>query len=296
MSKRDLASMSTTAVGKQVRTVTPARSNIFAGRQGRKLREALLAYLFLFPAFLIIGLFGLFPLLFAAYQSTLVGLNRIVGRYDGLNNYVRAIDNLTYVLFFWLAALLVFMALRSIMQARRTAQEKQWAFWIWAPSGAIIGAGFILFVLFIFRALPAVLEVPQLMRARGGPQASFQQLLAQRSPPRRSNKLCGCAALYRRRHRPALVHRAQALAFRPGSTMPPAFSPALSCCCPPPTSSGLHGPRSSVPTAKPSKRAKASTSGRRSSRSAPASLLLFVAWHYGTAPAIANPTPAQPCA
>ena len=171
--------MSTTAVGKQVRTVTPARSNIFAGRQGRKLREALLAYLFLFPAFLIIGLFGLFPLLFAAYQSTLVGLNRIVGRYDGLNNYVRAIDNLTYVLFFWLAALLVFMALRSIMQARRTAQEKQWAFWIWAPSGAIIGAGFILFVLFIFRALPAVLEVPQLMRARGGPQASFQQLLAQ---------------------------------------------------------------------------------------------------------------------
>ena len=169
--------MSTTAVGKQVRTVTPARSNIFARRQGRKLREALLADLFLFPAFLIIGLFGLFPLLFAAYQSTLVGLNRIVGRYDGLNNYVRAIDNLTYVLFFWLAALLVFMALRSIMQARRTAQEKQWAFWIWAVR-AIIGAGFILFVLFIFRALPAVLEVPQLMR-RGGPQASFQQLLAQ---------------------------------------------------------------------------------------------------------------------
>ena len=46
----------------------------------------LLAYSFLAPAFTIIGLFGLFPLAFAAYESTLRGLNKIVGSYDGLGN------------------------------------------------------------------------------------------------------------------------------------------------------------------------------------------------------------------
>lgn len=169
--------MSATDVDKQVISAAPARTGPFAGRQGRKLQEALLAYLFLFPAFLIIGVFGLFPLLFAAYQSTLVGLNKIVGRYDGLNNYVKAIDNLAYVLFFWLAALFVFMAVRSVIQARAEAQEKVWAFWVWLPAGAAIGASLMLFVLFIFRSLPAVLEVPQLLRARGGPQGTFSQLL-----------------------------------------------------------------------------------------------------------------------
>jgi hypothetical protein len=78
-------------------------TRLFTGRQGRRWREALLAYLFLFPAFLIVGIFGLFPLLFAVYQSSLRGLNKVVGTYDGFSNYVRAIDNLAYVLGFWLA-------------------------------------------------------------------------------------------------------------------------------------------------------------------------------------------------
>ena len=59
----------------------------FRGRQGRRLREMLLAYSFLAPAFIIIGLFGLFPLAFAAYESTLRGLNKIVGSYDGSDNW-----------------------------------------------------------------------------------------------------------------------------------------------------------------------------------------------------------------
>ena len=275
--------MSTTAVGKQVRTVTPARSNIFAGRQGRKLREALLAYLFLFPAFLIIGLFGLFPLLFAAYQSTLVGLNRIVGRYDGLNNYVRAIDNLTYVLFFWLAALLVFMALRSIMQAAHGLRKAVGLLDL-GPVRAIIGAGFILFVLFIFRALPAVLEVPQRCASR----RPTGQLPATASPSARraDQQALWCAALYRRRHRPALVHRAQAL--ETGSTMPPAFSPAPGHAAVRRLPSLAYMDRDQRAYSEALEAGEGLDIWSRSSRSAPASCCSSSPGNYGTAPAILN--------
>ncbi|MCB0148068.1 MAG: sugar ABC transporter permease, partial [Caldilineaceae bacterium] len=89
MSDALLTGKTSTSQPTSARTSTQSRS-LFAGRQGRRLREALLAYLFLLPAFLIVGLFGLFPIIFAAYQSTLRGLNKIVGTFDGLGNYIRA--------------------------------------------------------------------------------------------------------------------------------------------------------------------------------------------------------------
>ena len=79
--------------------MTP-RPGIFTGRRWRRLKEALTAYVFLLPAFLIIGIFGLFPIGFAAYVS----LHRwriIPGEYRGLANYVKALDTLAYVAAFW---------------------------------------------------------------------------------------------------------------------------------------------------------------------------------------------------
>jgi ABC-type sugar transport system permease subunit len=100
--------MSDSAIPSQSKTDTQTRQPglaIFSGRRGLKRREALLAYLFLSPAIIIIGLFGLFPLVFSAYQSTRAGLNNVVGRPDGLGQYIRAIDNLAYVLTFWIGYL-----------------------------------------------------------------------------------------------------------------------------------------------------------------------------------------------
>ena len=169
--------METTVVSKEIGTTSRISTGLFAGRQGRRRREALLAYLFLLPSFLIVGLFGLFPLIFATYQSSLKGLNKIAGTYDGLGNYVKAIDNLAYVLFFWLAALLVYFAVRSVVRARREAGENQRPFWIWALPGAAIGISVALFILFIFRALPPLLEVPGQMREqRASSPALFRQL------------------------------------------------------------------------------------------------------------------------
>ncbi|NJN82033.1 MAG: sugar ABC transporter permease [Caldilineaceae bacterium] len=151
----------------------------FTGRQRRRIGEALLAYAFLFPAFLIVGIFGLFPLIFAAYESTLTGLNKIVGRYNGLANYVRAIDSLAYVLFFWIAVVLVYLSIRGLVRSHRQAREKGDNPWLWMPGGVTIGLSIGVFVLFIIRLLPLVLEIPNQMRGRNSSQDDFRQLLGE---------------------------------------------------------------------------------------------------------------------
>ena len=158
---------------------TSVRAGWLTGRRGRQAREALLAYAFLLPAFLIVGIFGLFPLLFAAYQSTLIGLNKIVGAFSGLSNYVKAIDSLAYVLFFWLSAILVFFSLRMITRAVRMARENGVNAWMWAPAGLAIGASIALFAVFILRLLPKLLEIPAQMRGRNNTPEMFRQLLGE---------------------------------------------------------------------------------------------------------------------
>ncbi len=152
-------------------------AKLFAGRRGRRLRETLLAYAFLFPAFLIIGVFGLFPLIFAAYQSSLRGLNKIVGTYDGLGNYLRAIDNLTYVLAFWIAAVCLFVAVRTFISTLQLAREKGHLPWLWAIPGLLMGSGLALLLGFVFRLLPALLDVPNQLRGRNADNATFRGLM-----------------------------------------------------------------------------------------------------------------------
>ena len=170
----------TTTLSSQDRPVTlhpAAARGWFRGRQGRRWREALLAYAFLLPAFLIVGLFGLFPLLFAAFESTLRGLNKIVGTYDGLGNYIIAIGDLTYVLFFWVAAILVFIGGRGVVRATELARERQERLWIWSPVGITLGGGIAALVFFIFRLLPPLLSIPSQMRGKNNTPENFQRLL-----------------------------------------------------------------------------------------------------------------------
>lgn len=152
-------------------------ARLFAGRRGRRLREVLLAYAFLFPAFLIIGVFGLFPLVFAAYQSTLRGLNKIVGTYDGLGNYVRAMDSLAYVLAFWVAAACLVLGMRALVNVGRAGAEKQQTPWPWALPGLLIGGGIAAFTLFIFRQLPILLDIPNQLRGQQTSDATFRRLI-----------------------------------------------------------------------------------------------------------------------
>lgn len=145
-------------------TVGPAPS-LLTGRRSSRIRESLLAYLFLLPALLIIFIFGIFPLAFSAYESTLRGLNRIVGTYDGLGNYTRAIGNLAYVLGFWLAVTLAYLGLRTLTRTVSRARAKEDTPWLWAIPSLVLAAGSALFLRFFFVFLPLLLGIADQMRA-----------------------------------------------------------------------------------------------------------------------------------
>lgn len=160
---------------------TKSISNVpfLTGKRRRRIQEAALAYLFLLPSILIIGVFGLFPLVFALYQSTLRGLNNIVGKYDGLGNYVRAMDNLAYVLAFWVAAALLFLAVRRVVSLQQNRRVSTLHTWIWLIPGSIMAAGIGLIFWFIFQILPAMLEIPGQMRGQQNTDEIFRQMMGE---------------------------------------------------------------------------------------------------------------------
>lgn len=141
------------------------------------MREALLAYTFLLPSIIIIGLFGLFPLAFAVYESTLTGLNKIVGNYDGLGNYVKAVDNLAYVLGFWMAAALAIFAVRSVLGVVQEQREYKSRPWPWLLPGGVVGVSVAIFTRFIFLLLPELLLVPTKMRGQPNTRENFLALV-----------------------------------------------------------------------------------------------------------------------
>ena len=173
---------SDTSVSEQSASKTGLK--LFAGRRGRKLREYMLAYALLLPAFIIIFTFGIFPLAFSAYESTLTGLNKIVGTYVGLDNYVKAIDNLTYVVFFWLAIAFTFIGLQNLVKVRKLAAEREERPWLWSIPAILLSLGFALFVRFFFMFLPELLGVADKMRTaqragEGPPSLLFRQFVGE---------------------------------------------------------------------------------------------------------------------
>jgi multiple sugar transport system permease protein len=164
---------------KQTATAGRAAHRSSRGARNRRLREALLAYAFLLPAFVIVGLFGLFPLIFAAYQSTLRGINRIVGTFDGLGNYVRAVDVFTYVLGFWGAVILIWLALRGIRRGQQAAAAAQEPFAIWSAPGVALGVSLLFALTWIIRMLPLLLAIPDQMRGARNTPEEFRRLLGE---------------------------------------------------------------------------------------------------------------------
>ncbi len=160
------------------RTTPTPRPSMFTGRRWRRLKEALTAYFFLLPAFLIIGVFGLFPIGFAAYVS----LHRwriVPGRYRGLANYVKAIDNLAYVVAFWLVVIFLVLAIRALLQARRTAREHEDRPWLWMVPAVVTAGGLVQFVRFCVYLLPEVLDIGQKVKGLERTRELFLRLLGE---------------------------------------------------------------------------------------------------------------------
>lgn len=141
------------------------------------MREAGLAYAFLIPSIIIIGLFGLFPLAFAAYESTLKGLNKVVGTYDGLGNYFKAVDNLAYVVGFWMAATFAIFAVRGLLGVVKEQREFGARPWPWLLPGGLVGISVAIFTRFVFLLLPELLLVPTKLRGQANTRENFMALV-----------------------------------------------------------------------------------------------------------------------
>src|SRR5690606_22489614 len=111
------------------------------------------------PAGLIIFLFGIFPVAFALYVS-LHRWRRLPERYTGIDNYVRALDDLAYVFFFWLAAAALIYALVLLVQFWKSTRGQSRSLALLLP-GIANGIAILLVVRWFFTALPVVLDIPQ---------------------------------------------------------------------------------------------------------------------------------------
>jgi multiple sugar transport system permease protein len=159
-------------------SVLKAGLGLFRGRRGRHVKTSLTAYLFVLPAFLIIGLFGLFPIAFAFYVS----LHRwriTPGKYLGLENYVTAMDALTYVGAFGLAIVLVILAVRAWLQVWRVAREHGDRPWVWLAPAVVAAAGLGKLVHFGVLLLPEVLAIPDKAKGQKRTQELFVRLLGE---------------------------------------------------------------------------------------------------------------------
>lgn len=112
---------------------------LIAGKRRRRIRDALTGYLFVFPALLATLLFGLWPVVSGFYESLKSG-SPITNRYAGLDNYVRALGSLTYVLLFGVSLIFVFIGYllwRSAWAEQRTRGVALWPYVIPGLVGAL---------------------------------------------------------------------------------------------------------------------------------------------------------------
>ena len=139
-------------------------------------KEGITGYIFILPSLLIIGVFGLFPIGFAAYVS-LFQWRINPGAYIQLGNYVKALDSLTYVLGFWLSILLVYIAIRSLIKLITMAKEHNERPWIWLLPGAVTTLGIFAFIRFTVILLPEILAISTKVRGQTKTQELFLQFL-----------------------------------------------------------------------------------------------------------------------
>ncbi|MCP5099587.1 MAG: sugar ABC transporter permease [Chloroflexi bacterium] len=115
--------MSTQTIAGRDTAVKPTGGGLFSGRRGRLLRENLTAYLFLAPALFIVFTFGIFPILFAGYVS-LYKWRIKQNEWRGLTNYVNAMGDVAYIVFFLIALTMAGLGIYTAIKAVKEARKK----------------------------------------------------------------------------------------------------------------------------------------------------------------------------
>jgi ABC-type sugar transport system permease subunit len=152
--------------------------NMVTGRKGRKLREYLTGYTFIAPASILIFVFGIFPVGFALYVSLHKWRIRR-GDFIHLENYVDAIDNLAYVLVFFLglgALVGVYFLVNRILKSISENKDRPW---LGILPGMVYAFMVIAFFNWFYRLLPEVLDIAQKLRGVERTQNVFFQFLVE---------------------------------------------------------------------------------------------------------------------
>lgn len=131
---------------------------LFAGRRRRVLREYLTGYLMILPATFLIFLFGIFPVAFALYVSMQKWrLKR--GDFIGMDNFVRALGNLAYILFFLVAISALVGAVILFRRIKRQAVENEDRPWLLTIPAIFHAAAILALFRWLILLLPQVLDI-----------------------------------------------------------------------------------------------------------------------------------------
>lgn len=115
-----------------------------------QLRETLLAYFLIFPATLITLIFGIYPVLAGVWESFKAG-SPTPNQYVGLDQYLRGIGSLIYIVIFILAVLFCSFAYRAWQRIRQEPQSAlQEQAWLYLIPGFVLSLGvFITLTVFV---------------------------------------------------------------------------------------------------------------------------------------------------
>jgi ABC-type sugar transport system permease subunit len=134
--------MTTLSLDEQQRQRDKEQQSLAAGKRRRQLREALTGYLFVLPAAVATFVFGLWPVVSGFYESVKSG-SPITNKYVGLDNYVKSLGSLTYVILFLLCLIFLYLGYRSWRNAYVYQKEYGGNLWAYVVPGLITGAGII---------------------------------------------------------------------------------------------------------------------------------------------------------
>ncbi|TES88881.1 MAG: sugar ABC transporter permease, partial [Anaerolineales bacterium] len=149
---------------------------IFSGRRGRNLREYITAYLMITPSIALIFLFGIFPVGFALFVSLHKWRIKRTDFID-IDNYIKAVDNLTYVAMFALAVGALLAAISLFRRIMTNAKENQERPWLLAIPGILYATTVLAFVNWLFLQLPEILDIGEKIVGLEKTRDLFTQML-----------------------------------------------------------------------------------------------------------------------
>jgi ABC-type sugar transport system permease subunit len=153
---------------KIVQSITPRKLRFF--------KESLTGYLFVAPALILIFMFGIFPVGFALYVS-LHKWRILRTDFVGLNNYVRAIGNISYVVAFFLALAALLGAVLILKGIIQQAQENNQRPWLLSLPAGLHTLTIYAFLRYIWYQLPEFLDIAGKLRGAEKTRELFIQLL-----------------------------------------------------------------------------------------------------------------------